>query len=304
MSKAKSAFFCQNCCHEAAQWLGKCPSCKEWNTFVEERTDKTPKHVVSFSKSTKAQKAVLIQEVKKSEESRIALKDFELNRVLGGGIVPGSINLLGGDPGIGKSTLLLQLAIKEQLKVLYVSGEESEQQIRMRAERLGLDNPNCYLLTETNLQQVLVQAEAIQPQLLIIDSIQTLYTDTVESSPGSVVQVRECTANLLRFAKQTDIPIFLIGHITKDGTIAGPKVLEHMVDAVLQFEGDRHHIYRLLRSIKNRFGSTNELGIYSMQGNGLLPVANPSEVLVSIGSEALSGVAVASMVDGIRPLLI
>ena len=235
MSKAKSAFFCQNCGHETPKWLGKCPGCKEWNTFVEERTEKMPKHVVSFSKSSQAQQAVLIQEVQKSEESRISLQDFELNRVLGGGIVPGSINLLGGDPGIGKSTLLLQLAIKEQLKVLYVSGEESEQQIRMRAERLGLDNPNCYLLTETNLQQVLVQAEQIQPQLLIIDSIQTLYTDSVESSPGSVVQVRECTANLLRFAKQTDIPIFLIGHITKDGTIAGPKVLEHMVDSVLQF---------------------------------------------------------------------
>jgi DNA repair protein RadA/Sms len=304
MSKSKSAFFCQNCGYEAPKWLGKCPGCKEWNTFVEERTEKTPKHVVSFSKSNQAQQAVLIQEVQKSEESRIPLQDFELNRVLGGGIVPGSINLLGGDPGIGKSTLLLQLAIKEQLKVLYVSGEESEQQIRMRAERLGLDNQQCFLLTETNLQQVLLQAEAIQPQLLIIDSIQTLYTDSVESSPGSVVQVRECTANLLRFAKQTDIPIFLIGHITKDGTIAGPKVLEHMVDAVLQFEGDRHHIYRLLRSIKNRFGSTNELGIYSMQGDGLHPVANPSEVLVSIGSDALSGVAVASMVDGIRPLLI
>ena len=220
MSKSKSAFFCQNCGYEAPKWLGKCPGCKEWNTFVEERTEKTPKHVVSFSKSNQAQQAVLIQEVQKSEESRIPLQDFELNRVLGGGIVPGSINLLGGDPGIGKSTLLLQLAIKEQLKVLYVSGEESEQQIRMRAERLGLDNQQCFLLTETNLQQVLLQAEAIQPQLLIIDSIQTLYTDSVESSPGSVVQVRECTANLLRFAKQTDIPIFLIGHITKDGTIA------------------------------------------------------------------------------------
>jgi DNA repair protein RadA/Sms len=245
----------------------------------------------------------LIQEVEQGEESRITLKDFELNRVMGGGIVLGSISLLGGDPGIGKSTLLLQLAIKEKLKVLYVSGEESDQQIRMRAERLGLENDRCYLLTETNLQQILIQANEVQPQLLVIDSIQTLHTNTIESSPGSVAQVRECTSNLLRFAKQTNIPVFLIGHITKDGTIAGPKVLEHMVDTVLQFEGDRHHIYRLLRSIKNRFGSTNELGIYSMQGQGLVPVENPSEVLVS-GNEDLSGVAVASMVDGIRPILI
>jgi DNA repair protein RadA/Sms len=241
--------------------------------------------------------------VEQGEESRITLKDFELNRVMGGGIVLGSISLLGGDPGIGKSTLLLQLAIKEKLKVLYVSGEESDQQIRMRAERLGLENDQCYLLTETNLQQILIQANEVQPQLLVIDSIQTLHTNTIESSPGSVAQVRECTSNLLRFAKQTNIPVFLIGHITKDGTIAGPKVLEHMVDTVLQFEGDRHHIYRLLRSIKNRFGSTNELGIYSMQGQGLVPVENPSEVLVS-GNENLSGVAVASMVDGIRPILI
>jgi DNA repair protein RadA/Sms len=245
----------------------------------------------------------LIQDVEQSEENRIFLQDFELNRVMGGGIVLGSISLLGGDPGIGKSTLLLQLAIKERLKVLYVSGEESDQQIRMRAERLGLENDQCYLLTETNLQQILIQANEVQPQLLVIDSIQTLHTNSIESSPGSVAQVRECTANLLRFAKQTNIPVFLIGHITKDGTIAGPKVLEHMVDTVLQFEGDRHHIYRLLRSIKNRFGSTNELGIYSMQGQGLVPVENPSEVLVS-GNESLSGVAVASMVDGIRPILI
>jgi DNA repair protein RadA/Sms len=241
--------------------------------------------------------------VEQSEENPIFLQDFELNRVMGGGIVLGSISLLGGDPGIGKSTLLLQLAIKERLKVLYVSGEESDQQIRMRAERLGLENDQCYLLTETNLQQILIQANEVQPQLLVIDSIQTLHTNSIESSPGSVAQVRECTANLLRFAKQTNIPVFLIGHITKDGTIAGPKVLEHMVDTVLQFEGDRHHIYRLLRSIKNRFGSTNELGIYSMQGQGLVPVENPSEVLVS-GNESLSGVAVASMVDGIRPILI
>jgi DNA repair protein RadA/Sms len=303
MSKTKSAFFCQNCGHETPKWLGKCPSCQEWNTFVEEILEKTTKHVVSFSKDTKASKPLLIQDVEQSEENRIFLKDFELNRVLGGGIVLGSISLLGGDPGIGKSTLLLQLAIKERLKVLYVSGEESDQQIRMRAERLGLENDQCYLLTETNLQQILTQANEVQPQLLVIDSIQTLHTNSIESSPGSVAQVRECTANLLRFAKQTNIPVFLIGHITKDGTIAGPKVLEHMVDTVLQFEGDRHHIYRLLRSIKNRFGSTNELGIYSMQGHGLVPVENPSEVLVS-GNESLSGVAVASMVDGIRPILI
>jgi DNA repair protein RadA/Sms len=281
MSKTKSAFFCQNCGYEAPKWLGKCPSCQEWNTFVEEVIDKTPKNILPFSTDIKSAKPLLIQEVIQEKEERIVIQDSELNTVLGGGIVPGSIVLLGGDPGIGKSTLLLQLAITENLKVLYVSGEESDKQIRMRADRLGLKNDECYLLTETNLHSILTYATEIHPDLVIIDSIQTLFTGNIESSPGSISQVRECTAQLLRYAKQTGTPVFLIGHITKDGSIAGPKVLEHMVDTVLQFEGDRNHIYRLLRAIKNRFGSTNELGIYEMYGSGLRPVENPSEILVT-----------------------
>ena len=246
MSKTKSAFFCQNCGYEAPKWLGKCPSCQEWNTFVEEVIDKTPKNILPFSTDIKSAKPLLIQEVIQEKEERIVIQDSELNTVLGGGIVPGSIVLLGGDPGIGKSTLLLQLAITENLKVLYVSGEESDKQIRMRADRLGLKNDECYLLTETNLHSILTYATEIHPDLVIIDSIQTLFTGNIESSPGSISQVRECTAQLLRYAKQTGTPVFLIGHITKDGSIAGPKVLEHMVDTVLQFEGDRNHIYRLL----------------------------------------------------------
>jgi DNA repair protein RadA/Sms len=231
--------------------------------------------------------------------------DNELNRVLGGGLVPGSLILFGGEPGIGKSTLMLQLAVQENaLKVLYVSGEESDRQIRMRADRLGLKNETCYLLTETNLEQILLQAKELKPELIVIDSIQTLFSSTIESSPGSISQVRECTAHLLRFAKQTAIPVFLIGHITKDGSIAGPKVLEHMVDAVLQFEGDRNHVYRLLRAIKNRFGSTNELGIYEMLGAGLRPVENPSEILISNSNQNLSGIAIASTIEGMRPLLV
>jgi DNA repair protein RadA/Sms len=236
---------------------------------------------------------------------RISLKDKELNRVLGGGLVPGSLILFGGEPGIGKSTLLLQMAIEEKkLKVLYVSGEESEQQIKMRAERIGLENQQCYILTETNIQNIFTQAEGIQPELLIIDSIQTLYSSQIESSPGSISQVRECTAQLLRYAKQTGVPVFLIGHITKEGSLAGPKVLEHMVDAVLQFEGDRNHVYRLLRSIKNRFGSTNELGIYEMLGSGLRQVENPSEILITNTDSSLSGISIAATLEGMRPMLI
>ena len=304
MSKTKSAFFCQNCGYEAPKWLGKCPSCQEWNTFVEEVIDKTPKNILPFSTDIKSAKPLLIQEVIQEKEERIVIQDSELNTVLGGGIVPGSIVLLGGDPGIGKSTLLLQLAITESLKVLYVSGEESDRQIRMRADRLGLKNERCYLLTETNLNSILTYATDIRPDLVVIDSIQTLFTGNIESSPGSISQVRECTAQLLRYAKQTGTPVFLIGHITKDGSIAGPKVLEHMVDTVLQFEGDRNHIYRLLRAIKNRFGSTNELGIYEMYGSGLRPVENPSEILVTNNDHALSGVSIASSIEGMRPLLV
>ncbi|MBM3185496.1 MAG: DNA repair protein RadA [Bacteroidota bacterium] len=304
MSKIKSSFFCQNCGYESPKFMGQCPSCNQWNSFVEEVTNKSNKNVVAFSSDSRSATPQLIQDVIKELEERITTSDSEFNRVLGGGIVPGSIVLLGGDPGIGKSTLLLQLAISESLKVLYVSGEESDRQIRMRADRLGLKNENCYLLTETNLEQILLQAKELKPELVVIDSIQTLFSSTIESSPGSISQVRECTAHLLRFAKQTAIPVFLIGHITKDGSIAGPKVLEHMVDGVLQFEGDRNHVYRLLRAIKNRFGSTNELGIYEMLGAGLRPVENPSEILISNSNQNLSGIAIASTIEGMRPLLV
>jgi DNA repair protein RadA/Sms len=304
MSKIKSAFFCQSCGYEAAKWLGKCPSCSEWNTFVEEMIEKPSKNVVAFSNETKHAKPQLIQEVVKQEEERRTLKDSELHRVLGGGLVPGSIILLCGDPGIGKSTLLLQLAISDTIKTLYVSGEESDRQIKMRADRIGRVNDTCFLLTETNLQNIVLHANEIQPEIIIIDSIQTLFSSHIESSPGSISQVRECTAQLLRYAKQTNIPIFLIGHITKDGTLAGPKVLEHMVDVVLQFEGDRNHIYRLLRTIKNRFGSTNELGIYEMHGAGLRGVENPSEILITNTDKDLSGIAIASTIEGMRPLLV
>ena len=305
MAKVKSAFFCQNCGHETPKWLGKCPSCNEWNTFVEELIHKQVPQVVAFSKSEQSAKPQILQEIKKQEHERIQLADEELNRVLGGGLVAGSLVLFGGEPGIGKSTLLLQLAVTtKNLKVLYVSGEESDQQIKMRSERIGALNDNCFILTETNVQNIFKQAEQIQPELLVIDSIQTLYSSQIESSPGSISQVRESTAQLLRYAKQTNVPVFLIGHITKDGSIAGPKVLEHMVDSVLQFEGDRNHVYRLLRSIKNRFGSTNELGIYEMNGNGLRQVKNPSEILITSSDGNLSGVSIAATMEGMRPMLI
>jgi DNA repair protein RadA/Sms len=272
---------------------------------VEEVIEKNIPSVVAFSTSTRNAKPQAIHTIENQEHVRISLKDKELNRVLGGGLVPGSLILFGGEPGIGKSTLLLQMAIEEKkLKVLYVSGEESEQQIKMRAERIGLENQQCYILTETNIQNIFTQAEGIQPELLIIDSIQTLYSSQIESSPGSISQVRECTAQLLRYAKQTGVPVFLIGHITKEGSLAGPKVLEHMVDAVLQFEGDRNHVYRLLRSIKNRFGSTNELGIYEMLGSGLRQVENPSEILITNTDSSLSGISIAATLEGMRPMLI
>jgi DNA repair protein RadA/Sms len=305
MAKIKSAFFCQNCGYETPKWLGKCPSCSEWNTFVEEVIEKNIPSVVAFSSTTRNAKPQTLQDIKQQEQSRRTLLDNELNRVLGGGLVPGSLILFGGEPGIGKSTLMLQLAVQENaLKVLYVSGEESEQQIKMRAERIGVNNQNCFILTETNLQNIFKQAEEIQPELIVIDSIQTLFSSQIESSPGSISQVRECTAQLLRYAKQTDIPVFLIGHITKEGSLAGPKVLEHMVDAVLQFEGDRNHVYRLLRSIKNRFGSTNELGIYEMLGSGLRQVENPSEILITNTDHTLSGIAIGATLEGMRPMLI
>lgn len=305
MSKVKSAYFCQNCGHEAPKWLGKCPSCSEWNTFVEEIIEKNIPSVVAFSSSSRNAKPQAIHTIENQEHVRLMLKDAELNRVLGGGLVPGSLILFGGEPGIGKSTLLLQMAVdEEKLNVLYVSGEESEQQIKMRAERIGLTNQQCYILTETNIQNIFKQAEETQPELLIIDSIQTLYSTQIESSPGSISQVRECTAQLLRYAKQTGVPVFLIGHITKEGSLAGPKVLEHMVDAVLQFEGDRNHVYRLLRSIKNRFGSTNELGIYEMLGSGLRQVENPSEILITNTDSSLSGISIGATLEGMRPILV
>jgi DNA repair protein RadA/Sms len=307
MAKVKTSYFCQNCGHEAPKWLGRCPSCNEWNTFVEEIVTKASKgHVTAFSKSS--QNKSVPQQIHKIEtraEDRIFLKDAELNRVLGSGLVPGSLILFGGEPGIGKSTLLLQMSMQERdKKILYVSGEESDHQIKMRAERIGELNENCYLLTETSLDNIFAHTESLSPDIVIIDSIQTLHTEQIESSPGSISQIRECTAQLLRFAKQTETPVFLIGHITKEGSLAGPKVLEHMVDAVLQFEGDRNHVYRLLRSIKNRFGSTNELGIYEMLGNGLREVDNPSEILISEGNDKLSGIAIAATLEGLRPMLI
>ena len=305
MAKVKSAFFCQNCGHETPKWLGKCPSCSEWNTFVEEIVEKNTSEVVAFSTSRRNAKPQALQTIENQEHARIILQDNEINRVLGGGLVPGSLILFGGEPGIGKSTLILQLAVMEKnMRILYVSGEESEQQIKMRAERIGLENQECFILTETNLQNIITQAEEIQPKLLVIDSIQTIYNSNIESSPGSISQVRECTAQLLRYAKQTGVPVFLIGHITKEGSLAGPKVLEHMVDTVMQFEGDRNHVYRLLRTIKNRFGSTNELGIYEMLGNGLRQVSNPSEILITNTDSTLSGIAIAATLEGNRPILV
>jgi len=316
MAKTRSAYFCQSCGYESAKWLGKCPSCNQWNTFVEEIIEKVNQSVPDWkagSTSTqRSNKPAAIHEIVYSEENRLITPDKELNRVLGGGIVSGSIVLIGGEPGIGKSTLMLQVALNlPGLKVLYVSGEESEQQIKMRAERLVPDSgkkasksADTYILTETATQNIFKQIEILQPDLVVIDSIQTLYSAHIESTPGSVSQVRECTAELLRFAKESGTPVFLIGHITKDGMIAGPKILEHMVDTVLQFEGDRHHVYRILRAVKNRFGSASELGIYEMQGSGLREVSNPSEILLSQRDEPLSGITISAMMEGLRPMLI
>lgn len=306
MSKIKSAYFCQSCGFQSPKWLGKCPSCAAWNSFVEEIVQKEEKTLTGVATSkSKIAKPQPIADIKLNEEERYIMPDTELNRVLGGGLVPGSLVLFGGDPGIGKSTLMLQVALSlKGIKVLYVSGEESEQQIKMRAERINKKNEQCYILTETNTQNIFKQVEEIEPQLLIIDSIQTLHTSYIDSSPGSVSQIRECAAEMLRFAKESGIPVFLIGHITKEGTLAGPKVLEHMVDTVLHFEGDRNHIYRLLRTTKNRFGSTNELGIYEMQSGGLRQVNNPSEILITQREEPISGVAIAATMEGMRPMLI
>lgn len=306
MAKTKTAFFCQNCGSQYPKWIGQCTSCKQWNTIVEEVVQKEEKKDwKSGSGSVKKASAPLrISEITNEKELRLDSKNQEFNRVLGGGLVPGSLVLLGGEPGIGKSTLLLQIALGLPYKTLYVSGEESQKQIKMRADRILPNSENCYILTETKTQQIFQQISTLEPDLLIIDSIQTLHTDYIESAAGSISQIRECTAELIKFAKESNTPVILVGHITKDGTIAGPKILEHMVDTVLQFEGDRNYVYRILRSLKNRFGSTAELGIYEMQGSGLREVNNPSEVLISKNEEDLSGTAIAATVEGMRPLLI
>lgn len=307
MAKTKAVYVCSNCGMDSPKWVGKCPGCGEWNTYVEELVakDSSAKRVIPGLPDRDKVRPVLLRDITATEESRIDLKDEELNRVLGGGLVKGSLVLIGGEPGIGKSTLVLQTVLGlNGLKTLYVSGEESTQQLKLRADRIEHANPDCYILSETNLEQIFVQAQNLQPDLLIVDSIQTIHTEMVESSPGSVSQVRECSASILKYAKESGVPVMLIGHINKEGSIAGPKVLEHIVDTVLQFEGDQHYMYRILRSIKNRFGSTAELGIYEMRQNGLRKVSNPSELLLTQNHEGLSGVAIAAAIEGVRPFLI
>ena len=318
MSKVKTTFFCQNCGYESVKWIGQCPSCGQWNTFVEELIQKETKKTndwKNYHEEKRSNRIVSLSEVKSGEEKRLVTADNELNRVLGGGIVPGSIILVAGEPGIGKSTLFLQNGLwLKDTTVLYISGEESEQQIKMRADRMkinpsvtgGSANPaeNFYLLTETSTQQIFQEIKKLKPELVIVDSVQTLQTPLIDSSPGSVSQIRECAAEFQRFAKETNTPVILIGHITKDGSIAGPKILEHMVDTVLQFEGDRHYAYRILRTLKNRFGSTSELGIYEMTAEGMRGVINPSEILITQKEDQLSGIAIAATIEGMRPLLI
>jgi DNA repair protein RadA/Sms len=307
MAKVKTTFFCQNCGAQFAKWQGQCTSCKSWNTITEELVQKpTTKDWKTGTQNTpnRVSKPLKISEIDTAKTVRMDTTDGELNRVLGGGIVPGSLTLLGGEPGIGKSTLMLQVALKLPYKTLYVSGEESQKQIKLRAERIQPLNDTCYILTETKTQHIFKQIEALDPDVVIIDSIQTLQSDYLEASAGSVSQIKECTSELIKFAKETATPVILIGHITKDGSIAGPKILEHMVDTVLQFEGDRNHVFRILRAHKNRFGSTHELGIYEMLGTGLREVTNPSEILISKKDEALSGNAIAVTLEGVRPLLI
>ncbi|MCB9245231.1 MAG: DNA repair protein RadA [Flavobacteriales bacterium] len=309
MAKDKRIYYCQQCGASSAKWIGKCPSCQAWNTYVEEIVapksgNVVPAWVDTAGAESGASRVTLIQEIDSVHEVRYPCPDPELNRVIGGGIVPGSLVLLGGEPGIGKSTLLLQLALTVPMRVLYVSGEESSNQLRMRADRLEASNETCYILPSTDLAELFRQFKNLKPELVIVDSIQTLFTKSIESTPGSISQIRECTGQLLRFAKESNTPVFIIGHITKDGQIAGPKVLEHMVDTVLQFEGDRHHAYRILRTVKNRFGSAAELGIYEMSGDGLRPVLNPSEVLISNNNEGLSGVSITAALEGARPMLI
>jgi DNA repair protein RadA/Sms len=303
MSKTKTVYICSNCGFESSKWLGHCSSCGEWNTFVEEVVSREIKSSSSSSKSSNS--PILLKEVKQENMARIDTSINEFNRVLGGGLVPGSVVLIGGEPGIGKSTLALQVALKlRTLKVLYISGEESAQQISLRAKRLDSTPDQCYIACETNLENILQFLQTNDPDIIIIDSIQTLHTDAIESSPGSVSQIRECASQLLRFAKENSTPILIIGHITKEGTIAGPKILEHIVDTVLQFEGDQNLMYRILRATKNRFGSTSEIGLFEMTTSGLIEISNPSEILISHNNELLNGIAVAGVIEGIRPLLI
>lgn len=326
MAKTRSAFFCQSCGAESPKWVGRCPACGEWNTYVEEVIEKAEAAATAWGGDWSAQaaedpttkgeakgganarsgaKPMRLSEIEAGEQARLLTSDPELDRALGGGIVPGSLVLVGGEPGIGKSTLLLQLGLKIRgVKVLYVSGEESGSQVRMRADRIGPDNPELLILTETALARVFRRIREVQPGLIIVDSIQTLHSDTVEAPAGSVTQIKTCAAELQRFAKETNTPVVLIGHINKEGAIAGPKVLEHMVDTVLQFEGDRNHLFRILRSVKNRFGSTSEMGIYEMREAGLHAVANPSEILLGQREEPLSGVAIAATIEGLRPMLV
>tara|TARA_A100000164_G_C21886475_1_gene763042 strand:- start:197 stop:1549 length:1353 start_codon:yes stop_codon:yes gene_type:complete len=304
MAKIKKAFFCQNCGTQHSQWQGKCNGCKEWNTLSEEILSRKVENEWAIDEKTKVSKPIRMDAINVDAIPKIKTGDDELDRVLGGGLVPGVVVLLGGEPGIGKSTLLLQVALQQRMKVLYVSGEESQQQIKLRATRMGLLEDNCFVLSETETQSIFHQIQKIEPQLLIIDSIQTLHSNHIESGAGSVSQIRTSAAELIQYAKTTNIPVILVGHITKDGAIAGPKILEHMVDTVLHFEGDRNHIYRILRAQKNRFGATSEIGIYEMISQGLRQVKNPSEILISEKESSLSGHAIAATIEGIRPLMI
>ena len=307
MAKEKTVYVCNNCGQEASKWVGKCPSCGSWNTYVEQviRKEPTSTRIATPGMGERKAKPLTLKEIEGGEEPRIDMHDEELNRVLGGGLVQGSLVLLGGEPGIGKSTLILQTVLRmPEKRILYVSGEESARQLKLRADRISHAASSCLIVCETSLEQIFVHIKNTQPELVVIDSIQTISTETVDSSPGSITQVRECSAAILRFAKENHIPVILIGHINKEGSIAGPKVLEHIVDTVIQFEGDQHYMYRILRSIKNRFGSTAELGIYEMRQDGLRQVSNPSELLLSQDHEGMSGIAIASAIEGIRPFLI
>ena len=302
MAKPKKQYFCQNCGASTSKWIGKCPACNEWNTYVEEIV--TKKSNIEYADSNRKAQPIIISEIEVSKEKRINTKNNEFNRVLGGGLIPGSIVLIGGEPGIGKSTLALQIALNLNLKTLYISGEESTRQLKLRAERINSSNDTCYILSEVLLENIISHISKLKPDIIVIDSIQTMRTERIESSPGSVSQIRECTAIIQRFAKESNIPFVIIGHITKDGSLAGPKVLEHIVDTVLQFEGDSNYMYRILRSIKNRFGSTSELGIFEMKSTGLREVSNPSELLMSQSDEDMSGVAISASIEGLRPFLI